>query len=116
MTSGLEWNIKLSEYDSGDILEKIRATFEGYWNNPEFTPFIAALDSERLRKALRSERRTSQDEANRFAFNFDIQRSELWLDFSIRCLARGWTIWTFVFRPWRLPFTGWLVTLTYMGN
>ena len=54
-TSGLEWNIKLSEYDSGDILEKIRATFEGYWNNPEFTPFIAALDSERLRKALRSE-------------------------------------------------------------
>jgi len=52
----LEWNIKLSQYDSGDILEKIRATFEGYWNNLEFTPFIPALDSERLRKALRSER------------------------------------------------------------
>ena len=60
MTSGLEWNIKLSQYDSGDILEKIRATFEGYWNNPEFTPFIAAIDSERLRQALNSERRTSQ--------------------------------------------------------
>lgn len=28
MTSGLEWNIKLSEYDSGDILKKIEATFE----------------------------------------------------------------------------------------
>lgn len=65
MTSGLEWNIKLSQYDSGDILEKIRATFEGYWNNPEFTPFIAALDSERLRQALKSERRSSQDEAVR---------------------------------------------------
>jgi len=73
MTSGLEWNIKLSQYDSGDILEKIRATFEGYWNNPEFTPFIAALDSERLRKALKSERRTSQDEASNVAFNFDIK-------------------------------------------
>lgn len=73
MTSGLEWNIKLSEYDSGDILEKIRATFEGYWDYPEFTPFIAALDSERLRKALKSERRTSQDEASSAAFNFDLK-------------------------------------------
>nr|WP_242860401.1 DEAD/DEAH box helicase family protein [Desulfosporosinus sp. I2] len=69
----MEWNIKLSQYDSGDILEKIRATFEGYWNNPEFTPFIAALDSERLRKALRSERRSSQDEANDLAFHFDLK-------------------------------------------
>lgn len=73
MTSGLEWNIKLSQYDSGDILEKIRATFEGYWNNPEFTPFIAAIDSERLRNALKSERRTSQDEAGNVEFKFDIK-------------------------------------------
>ncbi|WP_291299592.1 DEAD/DEAH box helicase family protein [Desulfosporosinus sp. BICA1-9] len=73
MTSGLEWNIKLSQYDSVDILEKIRATFDGYWNNPEFTPFIAAIDSERLRKALRSERRSSQDEANGLAFHFDLK-------------------------------------------
>lgn len=69
----MEWNIKLSQYDSGDILEKIRATFEGYWNNLEFTPFIAALDYERLRKALRSERRSSQDEANDLAFHFDLK-------------------------------------------
>ena len=73
MTSGLEWNIKLSQYDSGDILEKIRATFEGYWNNPEFTPFVPTLDSERLRKALKSERRTSQDEDSSLAFHFDIK-------------------------------------------
>jgi len=72
MTSGLEWNIKLSQYDSEDILEKIRATFEGYWNNPEFTPFIAAIDSERLRQALKSERRSSQDESGNVVFNFDI--------------------------------------------
>ncbi|MDO0825864.1 phospholipase D-like domain-containing protein [Desulfosporosinus nitroreducens] len=71
MTSGLEWNIKLSQYDSGDILEKIRATFEGYWNNLELTPFIPALDSERLRKALKSERRNSQDEANVLGLHFE---------------------------------------------
>ncbi|KLU60159.1 UvrABC system protein B [Peptococcaceae bacterium CEB3] len=73
MTSGLEWNIKLSQYDSGDILEKIRATFEGYWNSPEFTTFIPQLDSERLRKALKSERRSGQDEQDIVAFNFDIK-------------------------------------------
>jgi superfamily II DNA or RNA helicase/HKD family nuclease len=73
MTSGLEWNLKLSQYDSGDILEKIRATFEGYWNNPEFTPFIPQIDSERLRQALRSERRNGQDEDHTLSFNFDIK-------------------------------------------
>ncbi len=73
MTSWLQWNIKLSQYDSGDILEKIRATFEGYWNSPEFTTFIPQLDSERLRKALKSERRISQDEQGSVVFNFDIK-------------------------------------------
>ncbi len=72
MTSGLEWNIKLSEYDSGDILDKVNATFESYWNNHEFVPFIHGLDADRLRKALKSERFPSDDEKNQFAFNFDI--------------------------------------------
>jgi HKD family nuclease len=73
MTSGLEWNIKLSQYDSKHILEKIRATFEVYWNDAEFIPFIPAVDAERLRRALSSERRTSQDEANGIGFHFDIK-------------------------------------------
>ena len=37
------------------------------------TPFSAAIDSERLRSALKSERRSSQDEAGNVAFNFDIK-------------------------------------------
>jgi superfamily II DNA or RNA helicase/HKD family nuclease len=73
MTSGLEWNIKLSQYDSKHILEKIRATFEVYWNDAEFVPFIPAVDAERLRRALSSERRTSQAETNGIGFNFDIK-------------------------------------------
>jgi HKD family nuclease len=73
MTSGLEWNIKLSQYDSQDILEKIRATFEGYWNNPEFVPFASVIDKERLQRALKSERRPNGEEARSFAFHFDIK-------------------------------------------
>lgn len=72
MTSGLEWNIKLSEYDSGDILKKIEASFESYWHSHEFIKFIPELDGERLRHALNSERCNSKDEENKFTFNFDI--------------------------------------------
>jgi HKD family nuclease len=72
MTSGLEWNIKLSEYDSKDILKKIQATFESYWHSHEFIQFIPGLDSDRLRKALKSERLNSSEEEARFAFSFDI--------------------------------------------
>jgi len=72
MTSGLEWNIKLSEYDSKDILKKIQATFESYWNSRDFIKFIPELDADRLRQALKSERNYSQDEVGKFSFNFDI--------------------------------------------
>jgi HKD family nuclease len=72
MTSGLEWNIKLSQYDSGDILDKINATFETYWNNTEFARFIPEIDSLRLRRALRSERISEQSGIDP-AFSFDIK-------------------------------------------
>lgn len=72
MTSGLEWNIKLSEYDSKDILKKVQATFESYWNSHEFVKFIPEIDADRLRQALKSERYNAGDEDHRFAFNFDI--------------------------------------------
>lgn len=52
MTSGLEWNIKLSEYDSPHMLGKISATFESYWNSAEFLPFNPLTDETRLKTAL----------------------------------------------------------------
>lgn len=52
MTSGLEWNLKVSEYDSSNILHKIYATFETYWNSNEFIHFEATSDGERLKNAL----------------------------------------------------------------
>ncbi len=72
MTSGLEWNIKLSEYDSIDILDKIDATFESYWHNREFVTFVPEIDAARLRQALKSERRPADDERDQFSFHFDV--------------------------------------------
>ncbi|WP_040285941.1 DUF3427 domain-containing protein [Sporosarcina koreensis] len=36
LTSGLEWNLKVTEQDSFDIIRKFEATFESYWNDEEF--------------------------------------------------------------------------------
>lgn len=39
MTSGLEWNLKITAQDLPHILDKFIAEFETYWNSPEFVPF-----------------------------------------------------------------------------
>lgn len=39
MTSGLEWNLKVTAQDLAHILEKFTAEFETYWNSREFIPF-----------------------------------------------------------------------------
>lgn len=33
LTSGLEWNLKITEQDSFDIIKKFEAIFESYWND-----------------------------------------------------------------------------------
>jgi superfamily II DNA or RNA helicase/HKD family nuclease len=42
MTSGLEWNLKITAQDLPHILEKFVAEFETYWNSREFIPFDPA--------------------------------------------------------------------------
>lgn len=39
ITSGLEWNLKITAQDMGHILEKFTVEFETYWNSREFVPF-----------------------------------------------------------------------------
>lgn len=39
ITSGLEWNLKVTAEDMGHILEKFSIEFETYWNSREFVPF-----------------------------------------------------------------------------
>lgn len=71
LTSGLEWNIKVSEKDSFDIIKKFEATFESYWNDSEFISYIGTdSDKETLSRSLRKEK--YKDEAQ-FNFTFDIK-------------------------------------------
>jgi len=59
---GLEWNIKVTEKDSRDILNKFGATFESYWNDEEFISFNES-QKDVLLKALNKEKFKSEDEA-----------------------------------------------------
>jgi len=51
ITSGLEWNLKVTSQDMGHILEKFAAEFETYWNSREFIPFDSD-NPQRFRSAI----------------------------------------------------------------
>ncbi len=40
MLDGLEWNVRLSTQDNRPILEKFRTTFEQYWADTDFRPYV----------------------------------------------------------------------------
>ena len=58
MTSGLEWNLKITANDQPYTVDKIQATFESYWNSPDFVRYTENEQS-RLREALKSEQTSS---------------------------------------------------------
>jgi HKD family nuclease len=58
ITSGLEWNLKVTAQDMAHVLEKFVAEFETYWNSREFIPFDPR-EPQRLRCAI-SRARNSQ--------------------------------------------------------
>lgn len=68
MTSGLEWNLKVTEQDMLHILEKFTAEFETYWNSRDFIPFDPD-DPGQLREAI-SRARTQKQRAQVF---FDLR-------------------------------------------
>ncbi len=57
LSSGLEWNVKLSEYTSKDVLTNVRQAFETYWNDDEFKTFQPGEEEDRreLQESLSSE-------------------------------------------------------------
>ena len=55
LTSGLEWNTKVTRRDLPETIDKITATFEYYWNDREFE-YYAKDQKERLARALKAEK------------------------------------------------------------
>lgn len=72
LTSGLEWNLKVTEKDSYDVLNKIEATFESYWNDRSFRWFDPEneADTDQLLLALR---RKTSGATEDLTFPFELQ-------------------------------------------
>src|SRR5207244_4248212 len=50
---GLEWNVRLTQISSPDLLDRFHVTFDSYWDDDRFESY----DSARLADAVRRERR-----------------------------------------------------------
>lgn len=55
ISSGLEWNVKVTRKDLSETIDKITATFESYWNSNEFEYYDEG-QRERLARALNAEK------------------------------------------------------------
>ena len=69
ISSGLEWNVKITAKDLPETIQKIDATFESYWNSNEFEPY-SEEQKNRLAKALKAER--SHGRGTQTTYMFDI--------------------------------------------
>lgn len=55
ISSGLEWNVKVTQKDLSETMDKIAATFESYWNSSEFE-YYNEEQKDRLARALKAEK------------------------------------------------------------
>lgn len=55
LSSGLEWNVKVTQKDLPETIAKIEATFESYWNSSEFE-YYKEDQKEKLARALKAEK------------------------------------------------------------
>ena len=70
MSSGLEWNVKLTTKDMLPTIQKMEATFDSYWNTPGFEIYEDGC-KERLECAL--SRNSNANPTSEMQFVFDIQ-------------------------------------------
>lgn len=70
ISSGLEWNVKVTKKDLPETIDKIAATFESYWNAGEFEYYDEG-QRERLARTLKAEKYSEADHSG--IYTLDIQ-------------------------------------------
>lgn len=68
LSSGLEWNVKLTQKDLPETIEKIAGSFESYWSSKDFE-YYKEDQKERLIRALKAEKYISNDIDNYYTFD-----------------------------------------------
>ena len=62
LVDGVEWNVRLSQVGSPDLLEKFDATFNTYWESPEYESYETERDKARFDRAVAPEREETIDD------------------------------------------------------
>lgn len=65
ISSGLEWNVKITKKDLPETIDKIAATFESYWNSNDFE-YYAEDQKDRLIHALKAEKYFDANSAEQY--------------------------------------------------
>lgn len=71
LTSGLEWNLKITSQEIPHIIEKSLSTFETYWQSNEFETFDGNIESKQKLKDALQQARGGAD--NQLAHYFDLK-------------------------------------------
>jgi superfamily II DNA or RNA helicase/HKD family nuclease len=58
--AGMEWNVRVSGARNPDVIDKIQAVFESYWQGGDFAPYDAAEFRRALEREKRSDAATAQ--------------------------------------------------------
>ncbi len=67
ISSGLEWNVKITASDEPATFAKIRATFESYWNTSEFESYTAEKEAQ-LTQAISQEHHHGKGDSTGYYF------------------------------------------------
>ena len=68
ISSGLEWNVKVTKKDLPETIQKIAATFENYWNSNEFEYYDEG-QKERLSRALKAEKYFDSNQTDQYTLD-----------------------------------------------
>lgn len=68
ISCGLEWNVKVTKKDLPETIDKIKATFESYWNSNEFE-YYSETQKVRLEHALKAEKFSDSNNAKLYTFD-----------------------------------------------
>jgi superfamily II DNA or RNA helicase/HKD family nuclease len=72
LLDGLEWNVRLAEAHAPVVVDKVAATFESYWTDPEFEPY-GEDDGDRFEAAIAAERSGGYDGSLRLLSGLEVR-------------------------------------------
>jgi superfamily II DNA or RNA helicase/HKD family nuclease len=54
LLDGVEWNVRLAQASTPDLLDKFKAAFDSYWADPDYESYDPTRDAEKFDRAVRS--------------------------------------------------------------